>query len=64
LQNRKIFIFSIKGRLLGQITEIGGNFLRNPRDIALFYLEEGRYRFYLIDGDVIKIAEIYYQSRG
>jgi hypothetical protein len=64
LQSRKLFIFGIKGRVLGQVSEIGGNFLRNPRDVALFYLDENRYRMYLIDGDIIKIAELYFQSTG
>jgi hypothetical protein len=64
LQSRQLLIFSLKGRLLAQITQIGGNFLQSPKDVALYYIGENRYRIYVIDGDIIKIAELFYHATG
>jgi sugar lactone lactonase YvrE len=64
LQTRSVYIFSIRGKFLGKISELGGNSLKNPRDLALFYIDENTYRLYLIDGDNIIIAEINYRLPG
>jgi tripartite motif-containing protein 71 len=64
IESRALYIFNLKGRLLGNITEVGGNFLRIPRDIVPYYLDTNRFRLYIIDGDMIKIVEIDFNPSG
>jgi DNA-binding beta-propeller fold protein YncE len=64
IESRALFIFNLKGRLLRNITGVGGNFFRNPRDMMPYYLDTNRYRLYIIDGDLIKIAEINFNPSG
>lgn len=64
VQTKAVFIFDLKGRLLGEITDVGGIFLKSPRDCATFYQEKFRYRLYILDDDVVKIAELKYILPG
>jgi DNA-binding beta-propeller fold protein YncE len=62
--SKKIYIFTEEGELIKDIESISGKKLNNPVDIALFKMNQNRYKAFLIDDNEVIVFTIKFNQSG